>query len=452
MLKKVHVDQLRLGMHLQSLCGAWMNHPFWKTQFVLKDPADLAKLRASGVAECWIDVSKGLDVAEPDGGVAPKRGGGPATVSAPAPVPVSTAPTSLRGTPAAPAAAVAAQASPPARRPLAPPTSDLAEEVQRAASLVNKSREAVVSLFSEARMGNALDTSGCVDLVNDVTSSVWRNPGAMLSLARLKSHDDYTYMHSVAVCALMVALGRQLGFDEAQAREAGMAGLMHDMGKAAMPLEVLTKPGKLTDAEFALMRAHPERGHAMLLNRAVDTGAPVDAVTAGVLDVCLHHHEKVDGSGYPHRLKGDEISMLAKMGAVCDVYDAITSTRPYKEAWDPSESIGKMASWRHGHFDETVFQAFVKSLGIYPVGALVRMQSERLAVVVDQNEGAITAPKVKVFFSLRSQMPIAVEVVDLANPRCTDRIVGRESNRDWKFTHLETLWAGPEALRRLGRA
>ena len=139
-----------------------------------------------------------------------------------------------------------------------------AEEAVRAAALVSQAKQVVVSLFAEARMGKALDTSGCADLVNEVTASVWRNPGAMVSLARLKTHDDYTYMHSVAVCALMVALARQLGMSEEEAREAGMAGLLHDMGKAAMPLEVLTKPGKLTDQEFALMRFHPERGHAML--------------------------------------------------------------------------------------------------------------------------------------------------------------------------------------------
>ena len=139
------------------------------------------------------------------------------------------------------------------------------------------------------------------------------------------------------------------------------------------------------------------------------------------------------------------------MGAVCDVYDAITSNRPYKAAWDPSESIGKMASWRQGHFDEQVFQAFVKSLGIYPTGSLVRMQSDRLGVVIEQHEASITSPKVRLFYSARSNLPIPLEVVDLSNPKCNDRIAGRESNSVWKFPNLERLWAPPEALRRMGR-
>ena len=119
-------------------------------------------------------------------------------------------------------------------------------------------------------------------------------------------------MHSVAVCALMVALARQLDLPEDQVHEAGMAGLLHDIGKMAMPLDVLNKPGKLSDDEYAIMRSHPERGHAMLL-------AAQTAVSDAVLDVCLHHHEKVDGTGYPHRLAGEEISLLARMGAICDV-------------------------------------------------------------------------------------------------------------------------------------
>lgn len=440
MLKKVRVDELRLGMHLQSLCGAWLDHPFWKTQFVLRDPADLVKLRQSGVAECWIDVSKGLDVAAPAGPDVRPLSGPPAASPPPA-------------EPRAAARVPAGEAPAIGPRPPAAPTAAFGEELQRAVAVVQQSRQAVVSLFSEARLGKAIDTSGCVEIVNEVTGSVWRNPGAMVSLARLKTHDDYTYMHSVAVCALMVALARQLGFDEDQAREAGMAGLLHDMGKAAMPLAVLGKPGKLTEEEFRVMRLHPERGHAMLLGRDVEAevGVAASRITPGVLDVCLHHHERVDGTGYPHGLKDEQISRLAKMGAVCDVYDAITSNRPYKAAWDPSESIGKMASWRRGHFDETVFQAFVKSLGIYPVGALVRLESDKLAVVVEQNEGSMTSPKVKVFYSVRSKLPIPVEVIDLSDPKCSDRIAGRESNSVWKFPHLDSLWAGPEVLRKLGR-
>lgn len=413
MLKKIAVDDLRLGMHLHELCGAWLDHPFWKTKFVLRDPADLRKLQASGVREVVIDVAKGRDV-DARASVAARCDMAP---------------------PPPPAPATAAHRAPAAR-------ATLEDELSRATHLFNTSRQAVSSLFNEARMGKALDAEKCLPLVDEIASSVWRNPGAIVSLARLKTHDDYTYMHSMAVCALMVSLGRQLGMGEGEAREVGMAGLLHDMGKAMMPLEVLNKPGKLTDAEYDVMKTHPERGHELLLE-----GNGVGPVT---LDVCLHHHERPDGRGYPHGLAGDALSRVARMGAVCDVYDAITSNRPYKEGWDPADSIAKMASWKD-QFDPEVFQAFVKSLGIYPIGSLVRMRSGRLAVVVEQNERSLVAPKVKVFFSTKSNMPIVPQVVDLSSSLTQDAIVGRENNRQWNFPHLDELWAGADTLRRIGR-
>ena len=285
-------------------------------------------------------------------------------------------------------------------------------------------------------MGNTVDAGGARQMVEEITDSVTRNPGALISLARLKTADDYTYMHSVAVCAMMVALAKQLGLDEEQTRVAGLAGLMHDLGKAAMPMDVLNKPGKLTDAEFAIIKTHPQEGYRLL-----KTGKDVDPV---VLDVCLHHHEKTDGSGYPEGLKADQISLFAKMGAVCDVYDAITSNRPYKIGWDPAESLRKMAEWANGHFDGKVFQAFVKSLGIYPIGSLVRLSSGRLGVVVEQTAKSLTTPCVKVFFSTKSDMRIPPVLINLALPDCKEKITNREDPQVWKFPDLNPLWSGFE--------
>jgi hypothetical protein len=156
----------------------------------------------------------------------------------------------------------------------------------------------------------------------------------------------------------------------------------------------------------------------------------------------LHHHEKTDGSGYPVKLKRDEISLHAKMGAVCDVYDALTSNRPYKMGWDPAESIRKMAEWVEGHFDKRVFQAFVKSLGIYPIGSLVRLDSGRIGVVMEQTNHSLTTPRVKVFFSTKSDMRIPPGIVDLSLPGATDKIATREDPEKWKFHDLNELWSG----------
>lgn len=406
MLKKISVQQLKTGMYLKEFCGSWMEHPFWRSGFVVSDPKDIQAILASSIKEVWIDAGKGLDV--------------------PSGQPVVSEEQSQ--------AHVESQLQAVARTPRDVAPVSVAEEIGRAARICRQSRQAVISMFEEARMGKAVDTGGARKLVEDITDSVTRNPDALISLARLKTADAYTYMHSVAVCAMMVALARQLGLDAEQTRSAGVAGLMHDLGKAAMPMDVLNKPGKLTEAEFAIIKTHPQEGHRLL-----QAGANVDPM---VLDVCLHHHEKTNGSGYPHGLKGDEISLFAKMGAVCDVYDAITSNRPYKSGWDPAHSLRKMAEWANGHFDPKVFQAFVKSLGIYPVGSLVRLSSGRLGVVVEQTGKSLTTPMVKVFYSTQANERLVPEMVDLSQTGTREHIVSREDPAKWNFKDLNELWSG----------
>jgi putative nucleotidyltransferase with HDIG domain len=240
-------------------------------------------------------------------------------------------------------------------------------------------------------------------------------------------------MHSVAVCALMVSLARQLGLEDEQIRQAGLAGLLHDVGKMMIPMDILNKPGKLNDTEFELIKSHPAEGYKIL--------GESNGIGEIALDVCLHHHEKIDGKGYPDRLTDTEISLYAKMGAVCDVYDAITSNRPYKNGWEPAESIRKMAEWK-GHFDVAVFQAFVKSIGIYPVGSLVKLESNRLGVIIEQTEKSLLTPIVKVFFSIKSNGRIVPEMLDLSKPASKDKIVSHEDPQKWGIRDLHELWSG----------
>ena len=420
MLKRIDVKHLTLGMYLHEFCGSWMEHPFWRTKFVLIDPNDLALIRATAIREVWIDVSRGKDVSVGTASLTREE------VDAR----IDTDFSRLEDLPPL-------VVEPPAPPPL--PTNDrlplsMQSELRRAASICGQAKQAVVSMFNEVRMGKAVDAESASSLVEEISDSVARNPGALISLARLKTADDYTYMHSVAVCALMVALARQIGLSEAHTRSAGMAGLLHDLGKAAIPLAVLNKPGKLTDEEFIVVKSHPVTGYEMLKEGG--------AVEAAVLDACLHHHEKMDGTGYPDKLAGDKISLIAKMTAICDVYDAITSNRPYKRGWDPSESIRRMAEWTNDHFDPRLFQAFVKSIGIYPVGSLVRLTSGRIGVVTEQAPKSLVTPRVKVFFSTKSDMRIPPDMVDLAAPGCHEKIVAREDPDRWRFPDLNELWSG----------
>lgn len=388
-------------MYIHELKGAWVDHPFWKTKFVLNDPDDLKKLQSSIIKEVVIDISKGLDIVEPESINTDKNN--PST-----------------------------KEQPNLETKVSPTRVSASEENARAKKIIKSSKKAVASMFHEMRMGKAVNQAEAMQLVDDIADSVARNEGALISLVRLKNKDDYTYMHSVAVCALMVALAKQLGLSETETKRAGMAGLLHDIGKAGIPNEVLNKPGALTDEEFTLVKEHPQRGHAMLIQ-----GQVVDEV---VLDVCLHHHEKVNGMGYPHKLKSEEISLFAKMGAVCDVYDAITSNRPYKAGWEPGVSLQRMAQWAD-HFDDTVFKAFVKSVGIYPVGSMVKLQSGRLAVVIDQSPKSLLTPIVKVFFSTKSKSRIPVEVLDLSKPNAQDEIIGHEDPVLWGVHDINEIWS-----------
>ncbi|MHA6495033.1 HD-GYP domain-containing protein [Pseudomonas borbori] len=404
MLKRIAVTDVRVGMFIQEFCGAWMDHPFWRSKFPLQSDKDLQRILASGIRELWIDTSRGLDVEV-------------GTVSA-SPEEVDAQVTERL---------LAVDSAPVVQ------TCSLDEEISRAAKLCARSKQAVVDMFSDARLGKALDFEQAQELVGEISTSLMRHPNALISLARLKNADEYTYMHSVAVCALMIALARQLGLAEEQVREAGMAGMLHDIGKMAVPLALLNKPGKLTDDEFDTMRKHPAEG-----SRIIRMGKHFSAL---VLDVCLHHHEKMDGSGYPHKLVGEQISLFARMGAVCDVYDAVTSDRAYKKGWSPAESIHKMAGWK-GHFDDKVFHAFVKTIGIYPTGSLVRLASDRIAVVLDQSAASLLTPKVKVFYSVKTRSAIMPQVVDLAELAGRDKIVSREAASDWGLRNTDELWTG----------
>lgn len=395
MIKKVQASDVRLGMYIHAIRGNWLEHPFWKKSFKLEQQKDLDKLVSCDLDEIWIDTSKGLDVA----------GDKKIPLENPQPVkPVST------GT-----------AVPPVKKPVA--RVSMEEELEAAKKIQNKAKEAVTSMFSEVRMGKALEIEGAESLVEEINQSMERNPNALLTLIRLKNVNEYTYMHSVAVCMLMVALGRQLGLDTAQIKQAGTAGLLHDIGKMVIPNEVLNKPGQLTDEEFVIMKSHPERGWEILKS--------CYQVHETALDVCLHHHERVDGKGYPKKLSGDALTLFARMGAVCDVYDAISSDRCYKPAWSPAESIRKMASWKDGHFDETVFQAFVKTIGIYPSGTLLKLKSGRLGVVMEQSTKKLTTPIIKTFFSTRANAHILVEILDLS--KGTDGIEKIEDPVQWGF-------------------
>jgi len=402
-LKKIQTSQLKPGMFIHELGGDWFSHPFLRNQFKCSG-ADIEKLLEAGIRELYIDTAQGLDVSEGRAAAEVAREVESEMIAA-----VTKAP------------AAAARVS-------------VAEEMLRAKKLHETAHRVVRDVMHDVRLGKAVQVENIEALVEEITESVMRNSGAMISLLRLKSADEYTFLHSVAVGTMMVTFGQALKLESELVRQIGIGGLLHDIGKMKVPDVVLNKPGRLTDEEFAIIKAHPGEGSAMLLEASSVGPIPVD--------IARHHHERIDNSGYPDRLPAAEITQSARMAAIVDVYDAITSERCYHQGLQPTEALRKMWEWSKFHFDQALLQSFMRSIGIYPVGSLVKLESGRLGVVIDQNEESLLMPKVRVFFSSKSNAYISPQVVDLARGLGAgggDKIVSHETPEKWKIDPMRFL-------------
>ncbi|OON59536.1 phosphodiesterase [Massilia sp. KIM] len=404
MLKKVDSSQLKVGMFIHDLDCGWMEHPFLRNRFVLSTEDEIRKIRAARIRGVVIDCARGLDVDD--------------------------APTLAQAE-----AATEAEVTAIATRPRAVPAkASLSEELARAATVRKQAAGLVRTVMQDARLGKAVELDQVSPVVQSVTESILRNSGALLGLLRIKNKDDYTFLHSVSVCALLVAFCRSRNMDEETTRQAGIGGLLHDTGKALVPDEVLNKPGRLSDEEFALIKRHPRDGWEILRKSP--------GIGAIPLDITLHHHERRDGSGYPESLGEGSISELAQMAAIVDVYDAITSDRCYHKGMSAAEALRKIYEWSKFHFNPALAQEFMRCVGIYPVGTLVLLESGRLGVVVEPHETSLLTPKVNVFFNTKTQVYIRPETIDLSRALGFgggDKIVRHESPEKWQVDPLRFM-------------
>ena len=401
-IKKITAAQLKPGMFIHDLNCGWMDHPFLSTRFKLNSERDLRKIHEAGIREVYVDTELGLDV-----GDAP-------TASE---VSLEIDEEMLR--------AVEKQPEPRA---------STHEELARAQKIHSEANQIMRSIMSDVRLGKQVHVEQIEPMVDKMATSILRNSGALISLNRIKNKDEYTFQHSVSVATLLMAFCRGLGFDEEIIRQAGIGGMVHDVGKMQTPDQILNKPGKLTDDEFTVMRHH------VVASREILEVTPNISQTA--LHVAAQHHERYDGSGYPNRLKGDEISRIGQMAAIIDVYDAITSDRVYHKGMPPTEALRKMFEWSKFHFNPELVHAFARVVGIYPVGALVRLESQRLAVVVEQRESNMLQPLVRVVFDAKRNYYLKPEDVDLSRPvgkGGADRIIGHESPENWQIDPMRFL-------------
>ncbi len=393
-IKRVEVSELRPGMYVHDLNCSWLEHGFVRSRFLLRSTDLIQKLKNQGIQAIYIDTNRGEDLVE-----APTRDQVEAGLVR-----------ELKGSAAGGAA-------------LAPARVPQREEAVAARRILGEAVGVVTGLLHDVRLGRQMEPAKARPLVKAMHASALRNPGALISLGRIKAADTYTFEHSVSICALLVSFCHALGMDAATVEEAGMGGLLHDIGKMRIPNEILNKPGKLTEAEFETMKSHAA------LSRDILSGVP--GISSMVIQIAGEHHEKVAGGGYPLGLAGEAISQIGRMTAIVDVYDALTSTRVYRKGQEPTLVMKRLLEWSGSHLDHELVQRFIRTLGIYPVGALVRLSSGRLAVVVEQGEDLLR-PTVRVVFDTTRRLRLQPRDLDLART-ASEEIQDYEDPAAWKL-------------------
>jgi HD-GYP domain-containing protein (c-di-GMP phosphodiesterase class II) len=396
MLKRISTGDVQLGMFIHKLEGSWFRHPFWKRRFLLEDPAMLDRLRESDVDGVIIDTERGADtperVLEPAMTVSAFRHSRmPAPQHRPSHVP--SRPTFVRATPPLP----------------------IAREFGRARRAAGDALRVVSKAFIEVRLGKAIKICDVEPVLDAIYASVQRNLYAFNGLLRCQTDNEQVYRHSLAVSALMIALARHMRYSPLDIRDAGMAGLLMDVGVGQLPVDL-----SLTGGDYMLLRPDLREQHVVLgytfLKAAGD-------IPEQVLRVILHHHERLDGSGYPQGLSGKAIEPLSRMAAICDAYDNLISGGNDADRIDPADAI-RVLREQPDKFDADILERFVETVGVYPIGSFVRLRSGRLAMVIDEDPLDTALPTVRTFWSLPLARRLRGETIALAHCYGEDAIEG----------------------------
>jgi putative nucleotidyltransferase with HDIG domain len=393
MIKKIRIDQLKPGMYVHDFNCGWMRHPFLSSSIKVKDEKTIERIINYGIREVYIDSDKGLDVTD------------------------------------APTEEEVSQGIQTELNKVAETKSDieyhvpLKKELVRAREIKKEAKQTVQNIMEEVRFGRQIKTEKVEHVVGKMIDSIFSNQDALISLGRIKQTDEYTYMHSMSVCVLMISFGKHLGFDSRQLKEIGVGAMLHDIGKMKVPQEILNKKARLSDKEYELMKEHVEHGRILLEK------------TQGISDTSIllaaQHHEKMDGRGYPRGLKGNEISIYGQTSSIVDVYDAMTSKRCYQRRYEPTEVLKKLFEWRE-LYNVDLVQHFIRCVGIYPVGQLVRLESGLLGIVLNHGEKNLLHPVVRIIYDAKKERHIRPYDIDLSQ-HSEDKVENYESQDKWNI-------------------
>lgn len=396
MIKKIKVDQLKPGVYIDHLNCDWLNHPFISNKIKIKTEQDIKKIIQHGINEVYIDTDKGLDIAD-------------APTKKEADLVIQKEIDNINDT-----------------KYRTRSHTSLKEELVRAKDIVKDSKKTMQTIMEDVRLGKQIELNQVETVVDKIAESILHNKDALISLVRIRLKDEYTYVHSLAVCTLLIAFGEHINLDYKTIKSIGIGGLLHDIGKVKVPVEILNKKGKLTEDEFNIIKEHVRYSSKIIKNYS-----DIDDISAYVV---AQHHERLNGTGYPDSLKADEISLYGQMSAIVDVYDALTSDRCYHDKSLPTEVLRRLFDWSSSYFNKNLMEQFICCVGIYPVGTLVRLESGMLGVVVDHGEKGLLYPVVRVVYNTKKEMFTMPYDLNLSKPSSagiTDSILNYESPKKW---------------------
>ena len=452
-LKKIAIDELRVGMFIVNLGRSWLSHPFLRNQLKIASEKQIQKMRRYGIQEVYIDPERGMDVPSPephiedsiipvleDSGENIPAAETPAKTEEPS-LPANTLSSTPGRTTNGPFEQMekaetgvfweqnVGQAEKNLLSRQSPVVTRIvdqvpyAQEIKQAQVIQEEAQSAVRKIMHDVRMGRSIESDWVKRVVNKMVDSILRNHGALVSLARIKKYDEYTYVHSLNVCILCLSMGRHMSLSHEDMLEIGIGAFLHDVGKMKMPPHILQKAERLSENDWMEVRKHPIYSWEIM--------EQAKGIPERSRQIALQHHERCDGSGYPYGLKGDAIGLFGKVAGIVDFYDAITADRNYQKGIPPHEGIRQVYERSPVEFDRSVVDQFIQCIGIYPFGTLVLLDTEEIGIVCGVNSETLLRPKVLVIYR-NSKVPYA-------QPLLADLREGSEQSRSYKRTIIMPL-------------
>jgi HD-GYP domain-containing protein (c-di-GMP phosphodiesterase class II) len=282
------------------------------------------------------------------------------------------------------------------------------EKLRIAKQIFTESKVIQQKVFSDAKKGCDLELEPILEVTNKSVDAIFDNPDSLACIVNIRHKDEYLLEHSISVSIYLSIFSSYLNIDKVTAHEMSIGAFLHDVGKIMVPDNILNKPGKLTDAEFYIMKTHA--------NHTVDVLEKTKAISRLSYEVAAYHHEKIDGTGYPFKIKGDKLSKYCRMMNICDIFDALTANRCYKEAFSRFKAFSILRSLAKDnlHLDSQLVEHFINAIGAYPVGSLVQLNSNKIAIVERRNKVDVLQPGVRSFFNCEKNEYQDSEEIDLS--------------------------------------